>query len=229
MTPKETRTGNKKSDVVKRRYEKTKRCRQFSQSWKKSFPWITLTNGKMFCSTCLENRSLCDKQSKFVKDGCENFHIKALQTHGASKGHKKCVAHQKAVTAKPGTNPAEQALQAMNQENFNKMRILFRISHSIAKKGRPFSDYAWSADLHKVTHGISLGNTYRNDKACRTFVGFIAEAECSALAEALKKAPFYSTLTDGSTDSSVREAEIMYVRYSNHGKVSNKFLALKNI
>ena len=85
-TPKETRTGNKRSDVVKRRYEKTKRCRKFSQSWKKSFPWITLTNGKMFCSTCLDNRSLCDKQSKFVKDGCENFHIKALKMCSTSKG-----------------------------------------------------------------------------------------------------------------------------------------------
>lgn len=105
-----------------------------------------------------------------MKDGCENFHIKALQTHNASEGHKKCVAHQKAVTATPGTNPAERALQAMNQENFNKMRILFRISHYIAKKGRPFSDYAWSADLHEVTHGISLGETYRNDKACRNLL-----------------------------------------------------------
>lgn len=163
-----------------------------------------------------------------MKDGCENFHIKALQTHNASEGHKKCVAHQKAVTATPGTTPAERALQAMNQENFNKMRILFRISHSIAKKGRPFSDYAWSADLHEVTHGISLGETYRNDKACRNFIGFIAEAKRLALVEALMKAPFYSTLT-GSTDSSVREAKIMYVRYSDHGKISNKFLALKNI
>ena len=109
------------------------------------------------------------------------------------------------------------------------MRILFRISHSIAKKGRPFSDYAWSTDLHEVTHGVSLGKTYRNDKACRTFIGYIAEAERLALVEDLQKAPFYSTLTDGSTDSSVREAEIMYVRYSNHGKISNKFLALRNI
>ena len=162
-TPNKSR--NNRSDAVKRKYEKTKRRRKFSQSWKKSFPWITLKNGKMFCSTCLENNSLCDKQSKFVKDGCENFHIKALQTHGASEAHKKCAAHENAARATPGTNPAERALQVMNQESFNKMRILFRISHSIAKKGRPFSDYAWSTDLHEVTHGVSLGKTYRNDKA----------------------------------------------------------------
>ena len=49
------------------------------------------------------------------------------------------------------------------------------------------------------------------------------------MAEAIKKAPFYSVVTDGRTDSLVRETEAMYVRYSDHGKISNKFLALKNI
>ena len=51
-TPKESH--HERSEVVQRRYEKTKRCRKFSQSWKKLFPWITLTNGKMFCAICLE-------------------------------------------------------------------------------------------------------------------------------------------------------------------------------
>ena len=117
----------------------------------------------------------------------------------------------------------------MNHQDFEKMRKLFRISLSIAKKGRPFTDYIYSVDLQEVTHGILLGETYRNDRACRIFVGYIAETERIALAEAIKKAPFYSVLTDGSTDSSVREVEAMYVRYSDHGKISNKFLALKNI
>ena len=216
-------------DEIKRKYEATKRSRKFNQNRKKSFPWVTLTNDKMFCSTCLSSGMLCDKESKFVKGGCGNFHIKALQTHLASERHKRCAEHQEALAATPGTNPAERALEAMNHQDFEKMRKLFRISHSVAKKGRPFIDYIWSVDLHEVTHGISLGKTYRNDSACRIFVGYIAETERIALAEAIKKAPFYSVLTDGSTDSSVREAEAMYVRYSNHGKISNKFLALKNI
>ena len=96
---------------------------------------MTLTNDKMFCSTCLSSGTLCDKESKFVKGGCGNFHIKALQTHLASEHHKRCAEHQKALAATPGTNPAERALQAMNHQDFEKMRKLFRISHSIAKKG----------------------------------------------------------------------------------------------
>ena len=76
---------------------------------------------------------------------------------------------------------------------------------------------------------ISLGETYRNIKACRNFVLYIAEVERMAMVEVLKKVPFYSILSDGSTDSSICEAEIMYVRYSDKGKISNKFLALKNV
>ena len=124
------------------------------------------------------------------------FHIKASQTQNKSQGHKRSAERQKAMAA-PGTNPAEKALQTMNEQHFEKMRILFRVAHSIAKKSRPFKDYTWILDLHEATHGISLGEIYRNDK--------------------------------GSTDSSVREAEIMYVRYSDKENISNKFLALKNI
>ena len=148
----ETERRDKRSAEVKRRYEETKRHRKFRQGWKKSFPWVSLTNGKMFCSICLGSRSFCDKESKFVKDGCANFHIKALQTHGKSEAHKRCADHQKAAAAPPGTNPAEKVLQAMNQQHFNKMRTLFRVSHSIAKKGRPFDDYTHGASISMKRH-----------------------------------------------------------------------------
>jgi hypothetical protein len=127
---------DKRSDEIKCRYESTKRSRKFNQNWKKSFPWVTLTN-KMFCSTCLNSGMLCDKESKFVKGGCGNFHVKALQTHLASEHHKRCAEHQKALTATPRTNPAERALEPMNQQDFDKIRKLFRLLHSIAKRVEP--------------------------------------------------------------------------------------------
>ena len=83
------------------------------------------------------------------------------------------------------------------------MRVLFRVSHSLAKKGRPFSDYGWLLDLHETTHGVNLGEAYRNDRACRNFVSFIAKAERLNLASELLAAPFFSIMTDGTTDSSL--------------------------
>ncbi|CAM1313436.1 Uncharacterised protein r2_g2398 [Pycnogonum litorale] len=45
----------------------------------------------------------------------------------------------------------------------------------------------------------------------------------------LCQAPFYSIITDGTTDASVSEAEIMYVRYCCKGKIATRFLALRNV
>jgi hypothetical protein len=156
--------------------------------------------------------TLCDKDSKFVKGGCGNLHIKSLQTHDKSAAHQKCVCHNKAKNSTPGSTPAETMIQKMNEKEFEKMRVLFRIAHSLAKKGHPFEDFPWSLDLHEAAHNISLGHTYRNSKQCRNFISFIAEAERVKLATDLARVPFYSVMTDGTTDSSISEAEIMYVR-----------------
>ena len=47
---------DKRSDEIKRRYESTKRSRKFNQNWKKSFPWVTLTNDKMFLQYLFKQR-----------------------------------------------------------------------------------------------------------------------------------------------------------------------------
>ena len=78
-----------------------------------------------------------DSLSKFVKLSCTSFHIKSLRKHGQSNGHNKCVANAKACSAPPGTNPAERAIQVLHEKDFEKMRVMFRVSHSLAKKGRP--------------------------------------------------------------------------------------------
>ena len=112
----------------------------------------------------------------------------------------------------PGSNPEEKMIQKMNEEEIEKLRVLFRITHSLAKKGRPFEDYTCMVDRHETAHNIVLGQTYRNSKQCRNFASFISEAERVQLAADLDRVPFYSVLTDRTTDSSICEAEIMYVR-----------------
>ena len=122
--------GEKRSSELKRQCEDVKRSRRFSQSWTKSFPWVKFENNKMFCKTCLKYPRLSDKDSKFVKDGCTNFHVKSLQTPHSSRAHKNATAHENAIS-RPGENPAEKALQVLNEQHFEKLRILFRIAHSI--------------------------------------------------------------------------------------------------
>ena len=58
---------------------------------------------------------------------------------------------------------------------------MFRTCLANATMGRPFSDYTWMCTLD-VAKGLQLGKTYLNDKAARTFTGFIAEVEKEKLA-----------------------------------------------
>jgi hypothetical protein len=185
----------------------------------------------MFCRLCQEFAQLTGTKSSYQKGGSTNFHIKvispqlftyicvscvyttlqSLRKHEASAGHIRCKDHKKALDARPGTMPAHQSFRQLNEAQISKLTILFRTAHAIAKKGRPFSDFIWMVELHEVVGSQDLGETYHNDKACRTFVSSIAEAERQKLVEDMSKAPFFSIMTDGTTDAAVSEAEIMYV------------------
>ena len=73
-----------------------------------------------------------NKSSNFVK-GCDNFHIKSLRKYSQSDGHCRCVENAKARCAVPGMNPTERVLEALHEKEFEKMRVMFRVSHSLAK------------------------------------------------------------------------------------------------
>ena len=61
------------------------------------------------------------------------------------------------------------------------------------------------------------------------FTLFIAQVERDTLAKAIDKDQFVAVLSDGSTDSSVREQELFYIRYVDNGNINVKFFACINV
>ena len=57
----------------------------------------------------------------------------------------------------------------MSSDSEDKMKKLFNLSYFIAKHEQPFSDFKDFFKLH-VKNGLSLGETYINDKGCRVFI-----------------------------------------------------------
>ena len=84
------------------------------------------------------------------------------------------------------------------------------------------------SDLDEVK-GVDIGTTYRNHKQAKIFINMIAEVERKQLSERVQNAKFISLISDGTTDMSVTEAEIVYIRYSHEGKVAYQFVALENV
>ena len=117
-----------------------------------------------------------------------------------------------------GTRPAEKAIQKMNEEVFAKLEKLFRTCHAMAKHNRPFNDFVWQCQLDKAKA------TYINDKSARSFTQVRAETERANMKRVIERNKFASILSDGATDCSVTENEIVYVRVCERGVVSVKFM-----
>ncbi|XP_070580189.1 zinc finger protein 862-like [Ptychodera flava] len=160
--------------------------------------------------------------------GSENFRHSSLVAHAQSKGHSVAIEHVKHRTAPCGTSSAEMALQKMNESVFSKLTNLFRNAHSICVNSRPFKDYVWMSSLD-VMKGVEVGETYRNDKACRQFITAISEVERERLQNETSDNKFISIVSDGSTDVSVIENEIVYIRSAREGNVKIYFCSLEEV
>ena len=104
------------------------------------------------------------------------------------------------------TSTAEQA-------QVSQLALLFRNAHAIAKAGRPFTDMEWMCALDEKK-GLDMGMSYRTDKKCCEFIQCIAEEQQAILQASVQSGNFFSVMVDGTTDSSVTEAEIIYIRYT---------------
>ena len=176
----------------------------------------------MFCCVCKRY----DRSSSFCV-GSANFKLEAIKAHARSNSHKQNQMRFD-VTRNPEATVAHKMLMKLNQKTIEQMKILFRSAHALAKHGRPFSDFQWLCSLDQAK-GLKVGTAYRNDKRCKDFVKAIATNQCNITVSLVEKARFLSMISDGSTDSSHREAEICYVRLAVHGEILTKFVGLKNI
>lgn len=137
-----------------------------------------------------------------------------------------CVEAQKAREA-PTSTPIRFGLRNLNDLTEEKLVKLFNTAYYIAKNERPFSDFNQLCML-QVKNGITLGETYLNDKRCREFIEAIAEIMELEGRDAINhfQPPFFSLMGDGGTDSSNKDLEVIYVRMLCNGKPVNKYLKI---
>ena len=78
-----------------------------------------------------------------------------------------------------------------------------------------------------MKHGVELGNTYINDKACKTFVTAIAGQLKHELSRKLQSSKFMSVMADSVWDVGVREVQDVYACHLVKGEMENSFVGLK--
>ena len=192
--------------------KKAKKERAFKEAWRKEFAWLMYDDesGKMFCQYCLHFPNSKNKQSSFCC-GSQNFQLDGLRSHERSAGHVLSVDAKVAKNkgARKGTIDAE--LLRLEKDTVAKMEKLFNTAYYVCYLKMPFSSFPHLCSL-QTKNGLVLGQTYRNDHGCKEFCKHISQVMKDEQAAIIKNARFLSVLADGSTDLSVTEEEIVYVR-----------------
>ena len=114
----------------------------------------------------------------------------------------------------------------MNKEVASKFEKLFDIAFFVAKMEMLFTTYPHLCLLEEK-HAVELGQTYRNDKACKDFIFAISDQFKNEIGGQLQRAHFLGVMVDGATDVGVREVEVVYVHYLKDGEPVNTFVGLR--
>mgnify|MGYP000046596256 FL=1 len=115
----------------------------------------------------------------------------------------RCVEAKKAREV-PDATPIHIRTRSLNKKNLD------NTTYYIAKSGRPFSDFNQLCIL-QVKNGVTLGETYLNDKRCREFTEAIAEVMKRDQKETMNNAQprFFTIMGNGGTDTSNKDLEII--------------------
>ena len=125
----------------------------------------------------------------------------------------------------PETAPINRSISRLTQRDNLVMLKLFRTAYCVIKHNFLLRSFPVLITLQEC-NGLPLGHAYRNSVAACTFLHSISYVLQNDIVNDLKSADYYSPLLDGSTDVTVHEQEIMYVRILKDGKPHNIFLGL---
>ena len=237
--PKKKKSNNSEKQTE---YEQEERKRSFIPSWKLNRPWLTFVQessaaadsalqpgGAMFCETCRSaakiNKTIAQR-NVFV-DGCSSLRLESVKIHETSATHIKATQILSAKS-EPEKTPAYKMICTLNKETIEKLSKLFRTCHGLAMHNRPYTDYTWLSELDE-TKGLSLGKTYRTTEYAKVFTHFIADVERKKVTNQINNAQFVTVLSDGSTDSSITEQEMFFVRTCSAGRISVSFAGIKQV
>lgn len=225
IAEKEKEAKHKKSEL-KRKYEKDTRRREFQHSWLKEFTWLDYDkqSNQMTCKIC----KIFDtsKVGTFIS-GSNFFRKDSIKAHGLSFSHV-LSSKKQAAQENPETTQAAKTLRKLNEKTVAQLCHKFRNVHYLCKKCRPFTDYPELCELNE-TQGLDIGSTYLTSRYAAVFAEHIAEAERNRIRKDLEKCLFVSVISDGTTDASFTEAEIVYLRKCHQGKISVYFSFVKNV
>ena len=221
--PKPNLKTDEEKKATREKYEQSGRNRSFHPGWLDEFKWLEYDDAVgMKCTICKERETV----GSYIT-GCKNYKKTSLQYHELSDSHIENVKRHNALI-NPESTQAAATLRQLTKKTVVQLSLKFRNVHYLCKKGRPYVDYILLCHLDEVK-GLDIGDQYRTNLSATEFASYIAQAERDKIRCEISKSKFVSAISDGTTDCSIQEAEIVYVRTCRNGKIEVFFSLVKNV
>ena len=206
------------------------------QSW--NYDWLAYEQDgsyvtMVWCRICKAHHNAAVAQGSKKQNQLRDLNAYIKGTANVKKDMAKC--HEKSnlhlqcrqeSNKKPEVPAIKRSLTKLTDETRQKMCRLVDWAYTVAYCELPFTVFATLLNTEKK-HGVNLGQTYTNDKACQNFIGEIGGDMVDALQELFKQEPFYCSLIfDGSCDKSISEKEVISVKLIEGGLPVTKLLGI---
>ena len=99
----------------------------------------------------------------------------------------------------------------MCAEDENACCVLFNSTCYLVKQEQPLSDFPNLLKLQEKNCTPGIKECYRNDWAAGDFLDVVGKVTMDSLPKDLANAHYFCILSDGSTDSSIIEEELIYI------------------
>jgi hypothetical protein len=99
-----------------------------------------------------------------------------------------------------------------------------KTAYHVAVYEKPFTDFERMIELQNA-NGISLGDTYVNDKSAKKFISEIGGEYRDNVYSLLHDADYFSVFRDGSTDRTETEKEVIMVKVLENFYPKMKYLS----
>ena len=148
-------------------------------------------------------------------EGSSNLRASSFKEHAASVMHTRAILLLKKKQGSANLleyAPIAKALLTLDDTATARIKRKFDIAYLIAKENMAFAKMGPLCTLEE-RHGVDLGQGYKNELACASFVDYIAQEQQKTLAVALSTAKFFGLQADGSTDAGNVEDEVFLAVY----------------
>ena len=181
----------------------------------------------MFCDYCIPASTSAHHERNAQKNaliyGCSNIRLETIKIHETTNTHLYAVNRMK-NQSNPKNAPAYKAQLHLNKAIYAKLAIMFQTVHAINIQAQSATDFIWMNKLDTMK-GLDIGQKYSgNPKNCTEFATAIADIQRKKLSDKLSRSNFVSVIVDGSTDSAMRENDMIYVQTCSSGSVSTNFI-----